>query len=67
MILWEPRTPVYCGQGKELEQVQELLTQHRIPFKLKKGAVGTLVMVKRSLGDQGEMLIREAKARRWLW
>lgn len=67
MLWFEPRTPIYSGAGEELEKVQQLLTDHQIPFKLKKGTSGTLVLVKRSLGDQGEMLIREAKARRWLW
>ena len=47
--------------------MQKLLKDHQIAFKLKKGSAGTLVMVKRSLADEAEMEIREAKARNWLW
>ena len=47
--------------------MQKLLNNHSIPFKLKAGTGGTLVMVKRSKADEAEMEIREAKARNWLW
>ncbi len=67
MSLFEPRTPVYSGEGDELNKVQKLLNNHSIPFKLKAGSAGTLVMVKRSRADEAEMEIREAKARNWLW
>lgn len=67
MSLFEPRTPVYSGQGDELQKVQKLLNDHKIAFKTKAGSLGTLVMVKRSLADEAEMQIREAKARNWLW
>ena len=65
--LFEPRTPVYSGTGEELQKVQRLLTDNHIPFKLKPDGAKTRVFVKRSLADKGEMLIREAKARNWLW
>lgn len=67
MSLFEPRTPVYSGEGEELEKVLKLLKDHSLEFKLKAGAAGTLVLVKRSLADEAEMQIREAKARNWLW
>lgn len=67
MSLFEPRTPVYGGEGDELEKVQKLLHDNQIPFKLKAGPTNTRVFVKRSLADKSEMLIREAKDRKWLW
>ena len=67
MSLFEPRTPVYSGEGGELEKVQKLLQDHKIPFKLGRGPAGTLVLVKRSKADEAEYQIREAKARNWLW
>ena len=66
MALFEPRTPVYAGEGDELEKVMKLLRDHSIDFKTKPGAAGTLVLVKRGLADEAEMEIREAKARNWL-
>ena len=67
MSLFEPRTPVYSGEGDELKKVEKLLKDHQIDYKLKPGAAGTLVMVKRGRADEAEMEIREAKARNWLW
>lgn len=67
MSLFEPRTPVYSGEGDELEKVMKRLNAHSIDYKTKPGASGTLVMVKRGLADEAEMQIREAKARNWLW
>lgn len=67
MSLFEPRTPVYSGEGEELKKVEKLMNDHKIAYKLKAGSMGTLVMVKRSLADEAEMEIREAKARNWLW
>lgn len=67
MSLFEPRTPVYGGEGEELKKVEKLLHDHSIPYKLKKGSMGTRVMVKRSLADEAEMEIREARDRNWLW
>ena len=67
MSLFEPRTPVYGGGGEELEKVQRLLNDHKIPYKLKREQQYTRVFVKRSLADKSEMLILEARDRRWLW
>lgn len=67
MSWFEPRTPVYIGEGDELKKVEKLMKDHQIAYKLKAGTGGTLVMVKRSLADNAEMEIREAKARNWLW
>ena len=67
MSLFEPRTPVYAGEGEELKKVEKLLRDHQIDYKLKAGNAGTLVMVKRGRADEAEMEIREAKARNWLW
>ncbi|WP_418665942.1 hypothetical protein [Allofournierella sp.] len=64
---FEPRTPVYAGEGDELQKVMKLLKDHSIDYKTQVGAAGTLVLVKRSLADEAEMQIREAKARNWLW
>ncbi len=47
--------------------MEKLLHDHSIPYKLKKGSMGTRVMVKRSLADEAEMEIREARDRNWLW
>ena len=65
--LFEPRTPVYSGTGEELQKVQRLLTDNHVPFKLRPDGHRTRVFVKRSLADKSEMLIRDAKARHWLW
>ena len=59
------RITVLPGDGQE--QVEKLLHDHQIDYKLKAGSTGTLVMVKRSRADEAEMEIREAKARNWLW
>ena len=67
MSFFEPRTPVYGGEGEELKKVEQLLTNQGIAYKLKNGAAGTLVMVKRSLADKAEIEIRAAKDRNWLW
>ncbi len=55
MSLFEPRTPVYSGEGDELKKVEKLLHDHQIDYKLKAGSTGTLVMVKRSRADEAEM------------
>ena len=52
MSLFEPRTPVYSGEGDELKKVEKLLHDHQIDYKLKAGSTGTLVMVKRSRADE---------------
>lgn len=67
MSWFEPRTPVYSGEGDELGKVIKLLDSHKIAYKTQQGSAGTLVLVKRSLADEAEMQIREAKARNWLW
>ncbi len=67
MSLFEPRTPVYGGEGEELQTVQRLLTEHQIPYKLRQEKGRTLVMVKRSLADKSEAMIREARDHNWRW